>query len=367
MRDILKLSLTLALICAVAGAALAATNSVTSKIILERQQQELTNALGELLPEADKFEEVSGEGVAYYLASKGGNAVGAIMMSAGNGYGGPVNLLVSIDMSGKVKTVRVNAHKETVGIGDKVTDNPQFLSQFVNKSAADKLTVGQDVVAVSGATITTRGVTAGVKQALADFQVHLMGQEAPSEDWDLSKVKDGVYTGEAAGYKSPITVEVTVAAGRIIDIKVTHKDTPELADDAVADTPQRIIDKQHYNVDVYSGATFTSQGIMDAVKAAIPDTTLNISLLADGEYEGEGQGYKGPIKVKVTVADGKVTLVEVLSHTETAEISDPAFYQVPAAVISKQTVKVDTISEATFTSEGLIEAITNALEAAPRK
>ena len=75
MRDIIKLSLTLALICAVAGAALAATNSVTSKIILERQQQELTNALGELLPEADKFEEVSVEGVAYYLASKGGNTV----------------------------------------------------------------------------------------------------------------------------------------------------------------------------------------------------------------------------------------------------------------------------------------------------
>ena len=367
MRDILKLSLTLALICAVAGAALAATNSVTSKIILERQQQELTRALGELLPEADQFEEVSVDGATYYVGNKAGKAVGAIMISAGNGYGGPVNVLVSIAMNGQVKAVRVTDHRETAGIGDKVDTNTQFLSQFVNKTPADKITVGQDVVAVSGATITSRGVAAGVRQALANFQVHLMGVAAPTDDFDLSKVKDGVYTGEAPGYKSPIKVEVTISEGRITKVSVTHKDTPEIADDAVDIVTRRIIDKQHYQVDAMSGATFTSEGIMQAVKEAIPDTALNISAIADGEYEGEGQGYKPGIKVKVTVEDGKVTRIQVLSHSETDYVSDPAFELVPATVISKQTVKVDTISGATFTSEGLIEAITNALEAAPRK
>lgn len=366
MRDILKLSLTLALICAIAGAALAATNSVTSKIIIERQQQELTRALGELLPEADQFEEVNEEGVAYYVGTKAGKAVGAIMVSAGNGYGGPVNVLVSIAMSGEIQTVRINGHRETVGIGDKV-ENPQFLGQFVNKTPADKVTIGQDVNAVSGATITSRGVAAGVRLALTNFQVHLMGMAAPTDEFDLTKVKDGVYTGEAPGYKSPILVEVTIAAGRITKVNVTHKDTPELADDAVDIVAQRIIDKQHYQVDAMSGATFTSEGVMQAVKAAIPDTTLNISLIDDGIYDGEGQGYKGSIKVKVTVTDGKVTKIEVVSHNETPEISDPAFDQVPTAVVTSQSVKVDVVSEATFTSQGLIDAITNALESAPRK
>ena len=366
MRDILKLSLTLALICAVAGAALAATNSVTSKIILERQQLELQRSLVELLPDADQFEEVDAEGVIYFVGTKAGSVVGAIMVSAGTGYGGPVNVLVSIAMSGEIRTVRINGHRETVGIGDKVED-PQFLGQFVNKTPADKVTIGQDVNAVSGATITSRGVAAGVRLALANFQVHLMGMAAPTDDFDLSKVKDGIYTAEAPGYKAPIQVEVTVAAGRITKVNVTHTDTPEIADEAVPVVAQRIIDKQTYAVDVYSGATFTSDGIKEAVKAAIPDTNLNISALADGEYVGEGQGYKPAIKVKVTVADGKVTRVEVLSHQETEYVSDPAFEQVPAAVISKQTVKVDLVSGATFTSEGLIEAITNALETAPKK
>lgn len=267
MRDILKLSLTLALICAVAGAALAATNSVTSKIIQERQQLELQRSLGELLPDADQFEEVSAEGVTYYIGTKAGKAAGAIMVSAGNGYGGPVNVLVSIAMSGQIRAVRLNGHRETVGIGDKV-ENPQFLGQFVNKTPADKVTIGQDVNAVSGATITSRGVAAGVRLALANFQIHLMGVAAPADDFDISKVKDGVYTGEAPGYKSAIKVEVTISAGRITKVNVTHKDTPEIADDAVVIVAQRIVDKQHYQVDVLSGATFTSEGIIQAVREA---------------------------------------------------------------------------------------------------
>lgn len=367
MRDILKLSLTLALICAVAGAALAATQSVTSKVIMERQQAELTKALGELLPEADKFEEVEAEGVKYFVATKADKPVGAVMLAAGTGYGGPVNLLVSIDVNAKVQTVRVGDNKETAGIGTKVTQNTSFLAQFINKSPTDKLTVGQDINAVSGATITSRAVTAGVKQALANFQVHLMGLAAPSDEFDLSKVKDGVYKGEAPGYKNPIQVEVTVAAGRITEVKVTHRDTPEIADDAKDIISKRIIEKQHYQVDAVSSATFTSNGIMEAVKNAIPDTSIKINLIADGDYLGEGTGYKGPIKVKVTVADGKVTKIEVLEQRETEEIAEAAFDEVPKRVIDKQSVKVDITTSATFTSNGLIEAITNALQAAPRK
>lgn len=77
-------------------------------------------------------------------------------------------------------------------------------------------------------------------------------------------------------------------------------------------------------------------------------------------YEGEGQGFGGTIKVSVSVEEGKLTGIEVLSHGETSGISDPAFAKIPAAVIENQSIAVDTVSGCTYSSKGLIEAITAA-------
>ena len=77
-------------------------------------------------------------------------------------------------------------------------------------------------------------------------------------------------------------------------------------------------------------------------------------------FEGVGAGFGGEIKVAATVEDGKLTAVEVLSHGETTGISDPAFAKIPAAMIENQTVAVDTVAGCTFTSKGLIEAVTAA-------
>ncbi len=77
-------------------------------------------------------------------------------------------------------------------------------------------------------------------------------------------------------------------------------------------------------------------------------------------FEGVGAGFGGEIKVAATVEDGKLTAVEVLSHGETSGISDPAFAKIPAAMIENQTVAVDTVAGCTFTSKGLIEAVTAA-------
>ena len=77
-------------------------------------------------------------------------------------------------------------------------------------------------------------------------------------------------------------------------------------------------------------------------------------------FEGVGKGFGGEIKVAATVEGGKLTAVEVLSHGETAGISDPAFAKIPAAIIENQTVAVDTVAGCTFSSNGLIEAVTAA-------
>ena len=77
-------------------------------------------------------------------------------------------------------------------------------------------------------------------------------------------------------------------------------------------------------------------------------------------FEGVGKGFGGEIKVAATVEGGKLTAVEVFSHGETAGISDPAFAKIPAAIIENQTVAVDTVAGCTFSSNGLIEAVTAA-------
>ena len=74
-------------------------------------------------------------------------------------------------------------------------------------------------------------------------------------------------------------------------------------------------------------------------------------------FEGAGKGFGGEIKVAATVEGGKLTAVEVLSHGESAGISDPAFAKIPAAIIENQTVAVDTVAGCTFSSNGLIEAV----------
>lgn len=83
---------------------------------------------------------------------------------------------------------------------------------------------------------------------------------------------------------------------------------------------------------------------------------------AANEYIGVGASeIGGEIKVKVTMDGDKIAKIEVLSHGETAGLSDPAFAQIPDAIIAAQSTSVDAVSGATKTSEALIAAVNDAL------
>ena len=82
----------------------------------------------------------------------------------------------------------------------------------------------------------------------------------------------------------------------------------------------------------------------------------------DGVYEGTGEGKGGEITVSVEVKDGKIASVDILSHEETEGISDPAREQVPASIVENNSTDVDAVANATLTSEGIKEAVNNALE-----
>ncbi len=84
----------------------------------------------------------------------------------------------------------------------------------------------------------------------------------------------------------------------------------------------------------------------------------------DGVFEGVGQGFGGDMTVAVTIDGGKITAVEVLSHNETMGISDPAFKQVPDAIVASGGTRTDTVAGATMSSNGILDAVQDALDRA---
>lgn len=198
---------------------------------------------------------------------------------------------------------------------------------------------------------------------------------------DLDSVEDGVYSGSADGYSGPISVEVTVEGGEITDVKVlSHSDSPGISDPAIEEVPAAMVAGNTTEVEVVSGATFTSTGIINAANIALTgeageaseapvvdegeeDEEVEVSdnVFFDGTYTETVEGHNGPMTVEVVVEGNVITSVVVLEHEETDGLADPALEDVPAAIIARNGTDVDVVSSATVTSEAVIKAVEKAL------
>lgn len=202
-------------------------------------------------------------------------------------------------------------------------------------------------------------------------------------------VKDGTYKGSANGYGGKVTVNVTVSKKTMTAIDVVSAPGET---DSFFQRAKGVIDEmltaQSTDVDVVSGATYSSNGIIGAVKNALFGTESNNATAAaanagnaggsapsvskvsesgtwkDGTYTGSGKGFGGTISVKVTVEDGKISAIDVTSASgETASYFSKAKGIIPK-MISGQTTNVDVASGATYSSNGIITAVRNALSKA---
>jgi len=172
---------------------------------------------------------------------------------------------------------------------------------------------------------------------------------------------DGVYEGVGEGFAGPIKVKVEVAGGKIASIDLLeHSETPGIGDVGAQNVIDSIIAEQKADVDVSSGATFSSNGVMEAVKNAL-SAAGGTQSFTDGEFEGTGEGFGGPIKVKVVVSGGKITGIELLENSETPGLGDVGAQNVIDSIIAEQKTDVDVSSGATFSSNGVMEAVKNAL------
>ena len=97
---------------------------------------------------------------------------------------------------------------------------------------------------------------------------------------------------------------------------------------------------------------------------AAPVQAENANLFTPGTYTGVGAGKNGDITVEVTFSADKIERITVVSHSETPSLSDAAIANIPTQIVEAQSLGVDAVSGATYTSNGIVEAVADAVKQA---
>lgn len=182
---IIKLTVTLFVTCVIVAGLLGFVNQLTAPNIAAANKAKTEAAMKAVVadPEGSTFSDAleltdamtgaassaGGTLTEAYEVLSGGEHAGYALKVVASGSQGNIEMMVGIDGDGMVTGVSIVKNSETAGIGSKVMNNENgVLDQFIGKSAADgTLSVGKNVDAISGATVSSRGVTTGVNAALA--------------------------------------------------------------------------------------------------------------------------------------------------------------------------------------------------------
>ncbi|MBS5942286.1 MAG: FMN-binding protein [Finegoldia magna] len=334
--------------------------------------------------------------------------------ASSNGYGGILSVRVTVT-NGKLTNIDVISNNET----------PSYFNRA--SSVIDRIlsTGSVNVDSVAGATISSNAIKQAVSKALAQAgskekaKISKVNPNAKSGKKSIrnlvgkisvgsKQIKDGQYIGTAQGFNGPIKVRVTVKEGSIAKIEILshHDDNPYFQ--RASRVISKILGKPGKAVDTVSQATYSSRGIINAVNNALSkagvapniskeksknskekssgnknqekqnnkkqnnpennsktnnSSKINDAKLKDGQYTGVAQGFSGPITVRVTIANGSITNVEILSHSDDAPYFAKAM-AVVSRILGKPGKTVDTVSQATYSSRGIINAVNNALSKA---
>lgn len=165
-------TIVLFVICIVAAFLLAVTNNVTAPKIAEVNAENEAKARLVVFADAKSFgeETVNADGIRLVPAlDESGATIGYVVVTAEKGYGGDISVMTGVDLEGKVTGVSILSMSETAGLGANASKE-SFLSQFVSKVAGMTVTKNapaeNEIKALTGATITTKAVTAAVEAAI---------------------------------------------------------------------------------------------------------------------------------------------------------------------------------------------------------
>ena len=186
-KFILKVAGTLTVISLVVAALLGVVNSITEDKIAAIEAENTRIAMSAVAPEGSEFGDKmevtddmvaaaatqSGKILELYPVTNGGAEAGYVMKISASGSQGTIVMMVGVDANKAITGISVVSHSETSGIGTKVVENKPnsagvpVLDQFVGLSGAGSLVVGSNITAISGATVSTKGITMGANAALA--------------------------------------------------------------------------------------------------------------------------------------------------------------------------------------------------------
>ena len=321
------------------------------------------------------------------------------------GFSGPVTVAVTI-MDKKITSIDILSS----------TDDEAFFNRA--KAVIDRIIASQsfDVDVVSGATYSSNGIIGAVKNALTGEKDNgvtgksKQGSTSESESdsslaeiaavQDASAYKDGTYYGTGKGFAGTMKVKVDISGGKIASISIVSTKDGDSYVKSASSLLDTIVEKQSTNVDTVSGATFSSRGIIAAVRsalsqAAVSDNTTGNNTdkqgaaeasgngqtdknssgsaseqgtegtlpYVDGIYYGTAEGYKGDIRVAVVIQDKTLKAILVTEKQDDEPFITNAM-DVLKNMMKKQSADVDTVSGATYSSKGLIGAVKAAFEEA---
>ena len=316
-----------------------------------------------------------------------------VYKGTGTGYAGDITVSVQIK------------DKQIVAIDIlSSSDDAAFFNRA--KAVIDRIIESQtlDVDTVSGATFSSNGIISAVKNALTGEkdsgetgQSQSGGTAAAGSSTSVAQVedasgyKDGTYYGTGTGFGGTLKVQVDISGGKIAAIQILENNDGSEYISKASSIINAIISNQSTNVDTVSGATYSSVGIIQAVRDALSqavvsstdsssqssntsqsdkndsttDTITGTVPYKEGIYYGTAEGYSGDVSVAVVIQEHTLKAILVTDNSD-----DEAFFNramdVVKNVMKKQSTDVDTVSGATYSSKGLLNAIKNALKQAEK-
>ena len=181
MREMIKMVLVLTFLSLVSGAGLAYIRDLTAEDI---EVQELKFVKGPAIlsildgasnkPIEDRFPMLDGEKERkFFVGIFDGKAETVAFETIGKGFGGKIGVMVGVNTTDdKIVGVQVTTHTETPGVGARAKDEPEFSAQFKGLSLTPAFKIkadGGQVDAISGATVTSRGVSAALTEAADSY------------------------------------------------------------------------------------------------------------------------------------------------------------------------------------------------------
>lgn len=280
------------------------------------------------------------------------------------------------------------------------SDDEAFFTRA--KAVIDIIIEGQtlDVDTVSGATFSSRGIINAVKNALTGEkdsnetgQAQSGGAAAAGRTTSVTTVKepdsyiDGIYYGTGTGFGGPLKVMVKISDGKIASIQVVENSDGSSYISKASAVIESILSKQSTNVDTVSGATYSSVGIIQAVRNALSQAAVSGSSTGnivpdnnsgssedssvigtvpykEGIYYGTGEGYNGDVSVAVVIQEHTMKAILITEKSDDDAFFNRAMEVVKKVIRTQKTDGVDAVSGATYSSNGILEAIRNALKQA---